>query len=231
MPSTVDKRDNVDAGLSRESLASVLAKFRRGIELGLRVAAPGRVTQYDAINFRATVELGFNMVQETDDAEVPYGPILIPNARVAWVRTSGGHDVAPLAIGDTGLLVFTDRALDRWYDSPGAGAAVDPKHSRTHDLADAVFFPGLCPDATAQITPPIAANTRRIEAATIQLGAAATQAVALANLVAANFTTLYNAISAAPIGTADGGAAFQAGILAALAGFPASMAASKVVAE
>ena len=57
------------------------------------------------------------------------------------------------------------------------------------------------------------------------------QFVALANLVTQNFNTLKAAISGAAVVPNDGGAALKANILAALAAWPSSVAASQVKAK
>ncbi len=49
----------------------------------------------------------------------------------------------PVAVGDTGYLIFSDRNLDAWL--AGSGDSVDPQDSRQHDLSDAIFVPGLVP--------------------------------------------------------------------------------------
>lgn len=46
----------------------------------------------------------------------------------------------PIAVGDTGLAVFSDRSLEQWTV---AGGLVDPADSRSHSLSDAIFIPGL----------------------------------------------------------------------------------------
>lgn len=51
----------------------------------------------------------------------------------------------PVAINDTGYCIFSDRSLDVWL--AGSGAVVDPQDSRAHDIADAIFVPGLVPTA------------------------------------------------------------------------------------
>lgn len=70
-----------------------------------------------------------------------------------------------------------------------------------------------------------------LDADGIELGDGATNEVALHNLVESELTTLYSAISGAAVTPTDGGAAFKANILAALAGWPGSTAALKVKAE
>lgn len=70
-----------------------------------------------------------------------------------------------------------------------------------------------------------------VAAQTIKLGAAATQFVALANLVAAQLTALKNAINVAVTVPNDGGASFKSTLLTALSAWPASVAATKTKAE
>jgi hypothetical protein len=70
-----------------------------------------------------------------------------------------------------------------------------------------------------------------LDADGIELGAGATDEVALHNLVEDEMTALKNAISGAAVVAGDGGAAFKANILAALTTWPGSTAAAKVKAE
>jgi hypothetical protein len=74
-------------------------------------------------------------------------------------------------------------------------------------------------------------GSAEVNATSINLGGAATQFVALANLVSGNLTALKDAIKGAAIGSADGGATFKSAILTALSTWPSSVAASKVKAE
>jgi phage baseplate assembly protein V len=68
--------------------------------------------------------------------------------------------------------------------------------------------------------------------AEIRLGSdGASSFVALAGAVETQLTALKNAISAAPVVPGDGGAAFKASLVAALAAWPGSTAATKVKAE
>jgi hypothetical protein len=70
-----------------------------------------------------------------------------------------------------------------------------------------------------------------LDADVIELGDGAVNEVALHNLVEAQLTTLKNAISGAACTPGDGGAAFKAAIVAALATWPGSTAAAKVKAK
>lgn len=62
---------------------------------------------------------------------------------------------------------------------------------------------------------------------TVHLGGAAGELVALANLVQAQLTALKSAIDGAAVAPSDGGALFKSNLMAALASWPASVAAAK----
>jgi len=64
---------------------------------------------------------------------------------------SGADLVTPVAVGDTGLLVFCDGSLDVWLSK---GGLVDPLDDRHHALSDAVFIPGLRPFSNPVSVPP-----------------------------------------------------------------------------
>lgn len=51
----------------------------------------------------------------------------------------------PVAVGDLGDIIFSDRSLQVW--AAGNGGIVDPQDDRMHDLTDAVFTPGLVPNS------------------------------------------------------------------------------------
>lgn len=175
MSQATDRRDTIDAAASGGSLRDLVARMIRKRDLDLRVAAPGSVVSYDPITQTAMCTLGYLRVtsQEVPAASgellAPMPPELV-RARVAVVQGATHSDHLPIAPGDTGLLVFCDRALDQWYLA--GGAAVDPGSGRAHDQADAVFLPGLAP--TGRQAPPAAIPTARtINATTIALGSAA----------------------------------------------------------
>lgn len=226
-----DTRETLNAATPNEGLLGALERRERNLALSLRVQAPGRVVTFNAADGTASVELGFLAVEDSDSgAQVPDPPIVIPNVRVEFPRAAAGtcYDTWPLVPGDTGVLSFCDRALDRWY--LGTGSAVDPIDGRAHELSDAVFRPTISHDAAALT---VDATARVVEhAAAIKLGAGATiavDAVALARLVHTYLTAM---ITAAPTTAQDGGAAFKAGLLSHLEGNAYSgMASSKVNAE
>jgi hypothetical protein len=207
---------------------------RRNCELGLCVMKPATVVSYDSTTQIAQCTIGFLRVpaQGVDgvpgEIPAPLPPELV-SARVAVLQGSTHSDHVPISPNDTGMLIFADRALDQWYR--GAGLPVDPGHARTHDQADAVFIPGLAPDAGRSL-PPVNPTARTIDAPQIVLGSAAVPGVdnvAIAQLV---HTYLLAAITAAPVVALDGGASFKAALIAYLGANPATaFASTKVSAE
>ena len=175
---STDQRDTIDTPAQGAGLVKLIDQRIRSAMLDLRVAAPGTVSgPYDPVTQTVPVTVGFLRVASTEalgqEVEIPEPPELIPAARVAIAQGSLHSDQPPIPIvGDTGLLIFVDRALDMWIRAP-LGAPVDPVNSRTHNVADAVFIPGLSPLALVS-TPAANPLARTIEAPIVQLGAAAT---------------------------------------------------------
>ncbi len=226
--SAQDDRDGVDATpVTRATLEDLLRIWRRSIELELRVSAPARVVTYDAATQRATVQLEFLPVAYVGDDEVPQAPILIPGAAVRWLGGSLGYVTTPLVPGDTGHVVFSDRCLSVWLQQ---GAPVDPLNSRTHDLADAVFEPGLR-NSTNAITPPTDLTATVVEGPLVKLGATAQAGTGAIALAQALHTYLVAVITAGVPTATDGGANLKATMLAYLGANPfTSFATTKVVA-
>ena len=116
--------------------------IRAALEAGLlevRTATPARVQSYDAADQRAVVVPLLQRKTATGDLISP-GPI--SDVPVIFQRGGGFAMAFPLAAGDVGLLICSDRSLDRWLDS---GGVVDPQSRRHHSMTDAIFLPGLHP--------------------------------------------------------------------------------------
>lgn len=206
-------------------LSDVVKVAIRNEKLRIRTALPARIVTYDAARQIAEVQLELLAVMNTETGEQVQKPIKLVEIPVAWPRTAMGYLTFPLAPNDTGLVIVSDRSIDKWTTQ---GVTTDPGFNHTHNPIDGVFYPGLHPD-TAPIVPPTSGSDTVLEGTTaIQLGAGATLFVALESLVAAQLTVLSAAISAGAITPGDGGAAFKASLIAALAGWPATMASTKV---
>jgi len=107
----------------------------------VHTAIPGRVESYDVTRQVANVKPMLRRVLRSEEMdriteELP----VIPCVPVAWLKGGGAFVTLPLAVGDTGLLIFAEHLIDRWR---ATGEDVDPGDLRRHDLSGAVFYPGL----------------------------------------------------------------------------------------
>jgi hypothetical protein len=197
-----DDDDRVDGAAVSASLDALLARWRRNIEMDLRVAMPARVISYNPATQKATVRGEVLPVRKVEDEDVPDPPIVFPEIPVRWRRSMGGlaYDTDPLLPGDTGHVTFTDRALSVWLQQGNPGTAIDPVSGRTHDLGDAFFEPGLHTD-TDPIVPPTSQTARVIEAPLIKLGVGGVEFALRGTALLATSATLSATLTAVPEAT------------------------------
>ena len=100
----------------------------------------------------------------------------------------------PLAVGDSVLLVFSDVSMDVWRAGVAGSAPVQPGWTGKHTMDSPVAIPCIGVDASF-FNDPTAAATKiiigqdgspaqiRISATDVELGASATDAIALASKV------------------------------------------------
>jgi hypothetical protein len=158
-----------------ETIDSVLTRRLAGVH----VSGPGRVTRVASDGSAVDVQplIGVVRVLPDGDEIVDQLPIVV-NCPV--VQLGGGAFVMtmPVAVGDTVLLVFADKSLDRWF---AVGGQVDPGDYARHGLSDAVAIPGLhdlahALDAVATDRITLGAKTGmqiHVTETQVQLGAAA----------------------------------------------------------
>lgn len=125
------------------TLADVITRALESKSTELRVALPARVERYDAskqlIDAHPLIkDEYFDWEDERHTHSLP----VVTNIPVVFPGAGGFRLTFPVQVGDTVLLVFSDRSLDRWLDS---GGDVDPVDNRQHSLADAIAIPGLRP--------------------------------------------------------------------------------------
>jgi hypothetical protein len=127
------------------SYSEVLAAARHAIEHDLRVAMPARVESYDAAKQVVSVQPLIRDYFEGDDGALVWERLpVISNVPVAFPTAGGIFLTLPIQAGDVGLVIITDRSLERWLST---GGEVTPEDTRTHNLSDGVFYPGLRPAA------------------------------------------------------------------------------------
>jgi len=123
------------------TLQDLLARFRESMVADLHTALPGKIVKYDESTQKADVQ---PLIKEryTDESGAQQSRELpvIPSVPVQFPGAGGYRITFPVAVGDTGLIMFAEASLDKWLVS---GGTVNPADERRHDLTDAVFLPGL----------------------------------------------------------------------------------------
>lgn len=130
----------------------VHATLKQAIDLALergaaelRVSMPGRIERFDAAKQLADVKPLLKDTVFDDGSEVAESLPVVPGVPVQFVGGGGYAETWPVAVGDTCLLVVTDRNIDRWFSN---GGEVDPVDLGRHLLNSAVALLGVR-DSTA----------------------------------------------------------------------------------
>lgn len=109
----------------------------------LHTCLPGRIESYNHQEQSASVKPLINRRLRTSDGGFEVEELaVIPNVPVQWPRSGGASLTFPVNRGDTCLLVFAERSLDKWTDE---GGIVTPEDGRKHALKDAIAIMGVQP--------------------------------------------------------------------------------------
>lgn len=121
--------------------ADVMQRLLDDFAADLHTACPGKVESYDPATQTAVVKPMIKRVSREglDQERVADDLPSLPAVPVAWPRGGGYFMTFPLAAGDSGLLVFSQRPMGSWRDS---GQVSDPGDEGTHGLSG-VFYPGV----------------------------------------------------------------------------------------
>jgi hypothetical protein len=123
------------------SISEAINALIERIGQDLNVSLPGTIEDYDHEKQLASVKPSLKRPLRSEDGEDVEAESLpvIPNVPV--VQPSGGGYFVhfPLKKGDPVTLIISDRSLDRWKER---GGEVDPGFTHTHELTDALAFPG-----------------------------------------------------------------------------------------
>lgn len=123
------------------TFGSVLARAMEARLAELNVAIPARVESYDADRYEISAQpLIHDAFVDESGARVADRPAIIHGVPVMMLGSGGTRVKFPIAVGDTVLLIFAHRSLDRWLVR---GGEVDPEDDRRHSRSDAVALPGL----------------------------------------------------------------------------------------
>lgn len=107
--------------------------------IALRTMTIGRVIKVFA-NGWVEVDPQIQMVvrDQVTGVETPRDVSVLHRVPTGFYKAGGFVFTLPVAEGDEGIVVFSDRSLDLWK---ATGAKNPPKDTRFHDLSDGVFIP------------------------------------------------------------------------------------------
>lgn len=186
----------------------------------LHVGFPGVVTSYEAEFQRCDVQ---PLLKDSAGRSLPQlrrVPILFP-------RGGGAYITWPIVAGDKLWILISDRCMEEYLDRGGADP-IGSKDPRKFDLSDAVGIPGIgaWPDALPTTSAHLVVE--HPTSGEIYLGAAATQLVALADLVTGVLNDIQSKFNSHTHGGVTAGSAFTGNPTASTP--PTTMAMSTAVA-
>lgn len=124
------------------SIAQVIIDAIEARLTEVHTSLPGKVQSYDKSTGMATIQpLIKRKFKDGDVVDLPICnqvPVAFPRTTTAWIHL-------PVKKGDVGLLLFSERSIDRYKN---LGGSQDPKDPRKHSLSDAFFIPGGYPKTT-----------------------------------------------------------------------------------
>ena len=124
----------------------LLEQAKNNAMMDVRVSMPARIVSFDPATKTASVEIGLKMVN-ADDSQSDYPPLV--DCPCLFTRGGGFHLVHPYKAGDKGIVLFSDRCFDGWFQ---AGQVAPPMDFRVHSMSDAYFIGGAdCLDDVSPI--------------------------------------------------------------------------------
>ena len=124
----------------------LLEQAKNNAMMDVRVSMPARIVSFNPATKTASVEIGLKMVN-ADDTQSEYPPLV--DCPCLFTRGGGFHLVHPYKAGDKGIVLFSDRCFDGWFQ---AGQVAPPMDFRVHSMSDAYFIGGAdCLDDVSPI--------------------------------------------------------------------------------
>lgn len=111
----------------------------------LRCAVPAVVVSFDAVKQTVVVQPAIKDILLLNLVPTPTNLPPLSNVPVLCYRGGGFTITLPLKAGDEGVVIFSDMAIDAWWQSGAAGTPPQPQpqvERRRHDLSDGMFYPG-----------------------------------------------------------------------------------------
>lgn len=175
-------------------LEAVLATARTQAER-VRTTYPGYVVSYDRTMQTADVQIIPRMRRRDPDTDaVTFVRVpVIPNVPVRFDSGTGWSFVGDLSAGDPVVVHVCACSIDEWRQT--GRNDTEPQVPRRWDFTDAFAEPGGRPNADPLPSSAYAAGAAVLRSSDVRLGSSsATDFVALASLVSANFTALATAL-------------------------------------
>ena len=133
------------------NLANTIKMIIDEAMLSVHTWLPAQVTQVlgnQKVNIQPLLQirvLNPNISPTTPNTVLQNLPI-IQNVMVQTPMGANYYIKTPIAVGDYGIALFCERAIDNWSNiQQNSSPIVDPGDNRTHNLTDAIFIPGLYP--------------------------------------------------------------------------------------
>lgn len=125
-----------------DELVDFVQNAIEGRLVDVHTAMPGEIYSYNAATQTAQVQPCIKRVYIQDSKAVPL-PI-VSNVPVVFPSADAGTAILtfPVKKGDPCLLIFSERALEQWYQK---GGVVDPQDTRKFALSDAYCLMGGLP--------------------------------------------------------------------------------------
>lgn len=118
-------------------MAEILFDAVRKKLLEVNTSMPCFIVSYNSSKNLATVKPALKRkYRNSEPIELP----TISNVPVIFPQMGDAHLALPVVPNQEGLLIFSQRSIDKWLVS---GGVVDPEDRRSFSLSDAVFIPGL----------------------------------------------------------------------------------------
>lgn len=121
------------------TFAEVFKEALNASKMETRVAMPAEVIKYD--HKKQAVDVRPFFQRKGADGKSSEAPIIY-NVPVAFPRAGDAFISMPIEKGNSIMLIFADRSMDKWLSS---GAHGDPEDTRAHHISDAIALPGLYP--------------------------------------------------------------------------------------
>lgn len=123
------------------TMAKVLQDHIKGVLKDIHTCMPAEVQSYDTTTNSVDVQPNFKRTYtDGDTVDLP----IIRSVPVAFPRAGTAGITFPIKRGDSVLLIFSERSLDKWKNT---GGTITPDDPRTHDLSDAIAIPGIYPQS------------------------------------------------------------------------------------